>query len=133
MLTANCMQVNTGMVDYLPTGRVNWSNRTLMENSRYGTKQELRVARQLRGHGAKVAVSPGSRGAADLKASFPSGRSWNVQVKSSRSGMPASPTAKELGRLKISASRSGATPVVAKVTPKDISYRSARSGKTLKP
>jgi len=124
---------SSGMVDYLSTGRVTRSNRTLMKNNRYGAKQEQRVARQLRGHGAKVAVSPGSRGAADLKASFPSGRSWNVQVKSSRSGTPASPSAKELGRLKISASRCGATPVVAKVTPKGVSYRSARCGKTLKP
>jgi len=122
-----------GMVDYLPAGRVLGSSRKTMKNSRYGHRQEVKVTRQLRGHGAKVSMSPASRGAADLKASFPSGRLWKVQVKSSRSGMPASPTAKELGRLKISASRSGATPVVAKVTPKGTSYRSARSGKTLKP
>jgi len=124
---------SSGMVDYLSTGRVTGSNRKLMKNSRYGAKQEHRVARQLRGHGAKVAVSPGSRGAANLKASFPSGRFWNVQVRSSRSGTPVSPSPRELGRLKISASRSGATPVVAEVTPKSISYKSARSGKTLKP
>ena len=104
-----------------------------MKNSRYGQRQEQKVARQLRGHGAKVKMSPGSRGASDLKASFPSGRSWNVQVKSSRSGTAVSPSTKELGRLKISASRSGATPVVAKKTPKGITYRSARSGRKLNP
>ena len=104
-----------------------------MKNSHYGQRQELKVARQLRGHGARVQVTPGSRGAADVKARFPSGKAWNVQVKSSRAGIPASPSAKELGHLKISASRSGATPVVAKVTPKGTSYRSARSGKKLNP
>ena len=121
------------MVDYLPTGRVLGSNRKPMKNSRYGRRQEQKVARQLRSHGAKVSMSPGSRGAADLKARFPSGKSWNVQVKSSRSGTPASLSAKELGRLKISASRSTATPVVAKVTQKGTSYKSARSGRKLKP
>jgi Holliday junction resolvase len=104
-----------------------------MKSSNYGQRQEQKVARQLRGHGAKVTMSPGSRGPADVKARFPSGKSWNVQVKSSRTGIPASPSAKELGRLKISASRTGATPVVAKVTPKGTSYKSARSGRTLKP
>lgn len=104
-----------------------------MKNCRYGKRQELKGARQLRGHGARVQVSPGSRGAADVKARFPSGKAWNVQVKSSRTGMPASPSAKELGRLKISASRSGATPVVAEVTPRGTIYRSARSGGKLKP
>jgi hypothetical protein len=104
-----------------------------MKNSHYGQRQEQRVARQLRGHGAKVQISPDSRGAPDVKARFPSGKAWNVQVKSSRAGMPASPSPKDLGRLKISASRSNATPVVAKVTPKGISYNSARSGRKLNP
>lgn len=104
-----------------------------MKNTHYGQKQEQMVARQLRGHGARVQISPGSRGAADIKARFPSGKTWNVQVKSSRTGMPASPSAQELGRLKISASRSGATPVVAKVTSMGTFYSSARSGRPLKP
>ena len=104
-----------------------------MKNCRYGQRQELKVACQLRGRGARVQVSTGSRGAADVRARFPSGKAWNVQVKSSRTGIPASPSAKDLGRLKISASRSGATPVVAKVTPKGTFYSSARSGRKLKP
>ncbi len=124
---------SSGMVDYLPKGRVLGSNEKLMNNTRYGRRQEHKVARQLRGHGAKVSMSPGSRGAADLKVRFHSGRSWNVQVKSSRSRTAASPSAKELGRLKISANRSAATPVIAEVTPKGISYRSARSRKKLNP
>jgi len=129
----NNSKKSSGMVDYLPTGRVLRSSEKTMKNSRYGRRQEHKVARQLRGHGAKVSMSPGSRGAADLKARFHSGKSWNVQVKSSRSGTPASPSARDLGRLKISASRSSATPVVAKVTPKGTSYRSARSGRQVKP
>jgi len=104
-----------------------------MKNSRYGRRKEQKVARQLRGHGAKASLSPGSRGAADIKAKFPSGRTWNVQVKSSRSGAAASPSAHEIRRLKISASRSHATPVVAKVTTRGISYTSARSGRKLSP
>lgn len=124
---------SSGKVDYLPTGRVLGSSEESMKNSRYGSSHEQKVARQLRGHGAKVKLSPGSRGAADLKASFPSGKSWNVQVKSSRSGTAPSPSTKELGRLKISASGSGATSVVAKKTPKGTTYTSARSGRKLKP
>jgi len=42
-----------------------------MNRSRYGRKAEERVAKALRSRGAKVKVSPGSRGAADMKAIFP--------------------------------------------------------------
>lgn len=124
---------SSGTVDYFPVGRVLEGHTRSMNNCHYGQRKELKVARQLRGHGASVKISPGSRGAADLKVSFPSGKSWNVQVKSSRNGTPASPCARDLGRLKISASRSGATPVVAKVDRNGIAYRSARSGRSLKP
>ncbi len=99
----------------------------------YGRKKELKVAKSLRGKGASVKVSPGSRGAADLKASFSPTRKWNIQVKASRGPSPASPSRRDSGRLKQGASRSGATPVVAKVTPKGTTYRSARTGRTLKP
>lgn len=103
-------------------------------NYHFGRSQEHRVASSLRNRGASVRLSRASRGSSDLTATFPSGRSWKVQVKSSRAGTPASPSSRDLGRLKISASRSGATPVVAKTTPKKgISYRSARSGKKLNP
>jgi hypothetical protein len=104
-----------------------------MKNYRYGSKQEARVARSLRGYGAKVKRSPGSRGAADLRASFSPNRRWNVQVKSSRKQSPAWPSSKDMGRLKIGASRSRATPVVCRVTPRSIRYTSARNGRRLFP
>ncbi len=132
-LTDNDRIKSSGMVDYLPSGRVLEGHGRSMNNSHYGQRKEAKVARQLRGHGASVKVSPGSRGAADLKATFPSGKSWNIQVKASRLGTPASPSAKDLGRLKISASRNGATPVIAKVNQTSISYRSASSGRKLNP
>ncbi len=99
----------------------------------YGRRKEHKVAKSLRGKGASVKVSPGSKGAADLKVSFSPTRKWNVQVKSSRGPSPASPSTRDLGRLKQGASRSGATPVVAKVTPKGTTYKSARTGRKLKP
>ena len=100
---------------------------------KYGIKKEEKVARSLKARGAKVEKSPGSKGAADIKATFPSGTKWNVQVKASRTSKVHSPSAKDLGRLKVSASRSGATAVVAKVTPKGINYESAKTGKSMKP
>ena len=45
--------------------------RFYMNRSRYGRKAEERVAKALRSRGAKVKVSPGNRGAADMKAIFP--------------------------------------------------------------
>lgn len=98
-----------------------------------GRQQEERLAKSLRGGGAKVKVSGGSRGAADLKAKFPSGTKWNIQVKSATKGTPASPSSKDLGRLKQSSTKTGATPVIAKVTPKGTTYSSAKSGRSLKP
>ena len=98
-----------------------------------GRNEEVKLARSLRSKGASVKVSKGSKGAADLKAKFPTGTKWNIQVKSSRKGAPASPSAKDLGRLKQGATKSGATPVVAKVTPKGTGCASARSGRKLSP
>ena len=100
---------------------------------KYGRSKELKVARALRNKGASVKVSKGSKGAADLVAKFPSGTKWNVQVKATRSGTAASPSARDSGRLKQSSAKGRATPVVAKVSPKGIEYRSARSGRTLAP
>jgi len=100
---------------------------------KYGREKELKIARSLRARGASVKVSKGSRGAADLKATFPTGKKWNIQVKSTRKGTPASPSARDLGRLKQSATKSSATPVVAKVSRGKVAYSSARSQKTIKP
>jgi len=100
---------------------------------KYGRKKEELVARKLRGKGAKVKLSPGSRGAADLIAEFHSGKKWLVQVKATRKGRPASPSPKDTGRLKSSARKNRATPVIAKVSRNKVSYSSARSKKRLKP
>lgn len=105
----------------------------MTKQQKYGIKKEQKVAQSLRSRGAKVTRSPGSKGAADLKAKFPSGTKWNVQVKSTRSGTPASPSSKDLGRLKQSAARDNATPVVAKVFPKKIEYESTRGRKLTPP
>ena len=99
----------------------------------YGREKELKIARSLRARGASVKVSKGSKGAADLKANFSNGKKWNIQVKSTRKGTAASPSAKDLGRLKQSATKSHATPVIAKVSRGKVAYSSARSQKTLKP
>lgn len=99
----------------------------------FGREQEEKIARSLRAKGAKVTLSPGSRGAADLTAKFPTGTTWKIQSKASKKGIPASPSPKDLGRLKQSATKSSATPVIAEVTPEGIEYTSARSGRGLKP
>lgn len=96
---------------------------------KYGREKEIKLARSLRAKGASVKVSKGSKGAADLKATFSTGRKWNIQVKATRKGTAASPSARDLGRLKQSATKSKATPVVAKVSRGKVSYSSARSGK----
>lgn len=106
-----------------------------MSKGRYGfgRRQEEKVARSLRARGASVQLSPGSRGAADLRAEFPTGTNWNIQVKSSKRCVPASPSNLDIGRLKQSSTKTRATPVIAKVTPQGVEYTSARSGRTLKP
>ncbi len=99
-----------------------------MKNYKYGKRKEQKVAKRLRSRGASVKCSPASRGCADLTVKFPTGTKWRVQVKSSRRGEPASPSRKDLGRLKQSSTRRGATPIVAKVSPRGIKYTSARTG-----
>jgi len=100
---------------------------------KYGRDKEKKVAQLLRNKGASVKTSPASKGAADLTVTFPTRTKWHIQVKSSRAGTPASPSAKEKGRLKQGATKRGATPVIAKVSPKGIEYVSARSGRKLTP
>lgn len=104
-----------------------------MNQSKYGRKAEERVAGALRSRGARVKVSPGSRGAADIKAVFPTGTKWNIQVKASRSGKPHSLSRQEVARLKKSAAKDRATPVVASVSRGRTEYCSARSGRKLSP
>ncbi len=99
---------------------------------RKGQRGEDRVANSLRRRGFSVEQSPGSRGPADLKGNR-GDRRWFVQVKSSSTGSPAWPNPQELGRLKSAASRADATPVVAQVTPRGITYKSGRNQRHLKP
>lgn len=87
----------------------------MADQKRYGIRKENQVADYLARRGAKVAQSPGSRGAADLVARWPNGEGWLVQVKASRLGLPADPSAEDLGRLKRAAELTGTVPVVAKV------------------
>jgi len=105
----------------------------MADQYKYGRDKELKIARSLRARGASVKVSRGSKGAADLKATFRTGRKWDIQIKSTRRGTPASPSTKAKGRLKQSATKSGATPVLAKVSRGRVSYTSLRSGRKLSP
>lgn len=100
---------------------------------KYGIKKEKKVADLLRRKSASVKASRASRGAADLTVTFSTGTKWNVQVKSSRTGKPATPSARDLGRLKQSSTKRGATAVVANVSRKGVEYRSARDGRKLTP
>lgn len=99
----------------------------------YGRKKEHKAARQLRRTGASVKLSPGSRTSKDMVASFPTGTEWAVQVKATRGRVARSPSRQDLANLKRSATRTGRTPVAAKVTRKGIEYRSARSNRKLTP
>ena len=105
----------------------------MTEQYKYGRDKEKKVAQSLRNRGAKVKVSPGSKGAADLKVKFSTGTKWNVQVKSTRKGEPAKALSKDIGRLKQSSSKSKATAVIANVTQKGIAFKSASTGRKLTP
>jgi len=104
-----------------------------MKDYKYGRRKEQKVAQLLRNKGASVKTSGASRGAADLTVTFPTGTKWSVQVKSSRTSKPTSPSGRDISRLKQSSTKRGATPVVATVSPKGIEYISARSGRKLTP
>jgi Holliday junction resolvase len=106
-----------------------------MEHASYGSKAEEAVARSLRARGATVKVNTKGPGATDLEAVWPTGTTWFVQVKSSRSKSsgPAWPSSEDLRRLKSRASRLGATPVVAQVHGGEVAFYSARDGRQLNP
>lgn len=105
----------------------------MANEKRYGMRKEDQLAHYLHRRGADVELSAGSEGPADLVASWTTGTIWAVQVKASRSGEPAMPTSRDLGRLKQSAARRGATPVVAKISGNQVEFVSARTGRALKP
>ena len=103
-----------------------------MDNYGAGRRAEEKVARSLRGTGASVELSPGSRGAADLVAVFPSGRKWLIQVKAGENP-PSQLAGVSKQRLTQSATKQNATPVLATVADGEIEYRSARSNRRLRP
>ena len=82
-----------------------------VNQSKFGRNGEIKVTMSMRSRGASATMSPGSRGAADIIAKFPSGTTWAIQVKRTRSGTAATPSPKDIGRLKNSASHRGATAV----------------------
>jgi len=101
-------------------------------NYNKGIDAEKKVANDLRRAGASVEQSPGSRGPFDLHAKFDN-KKWLVQVKSG-TNPPSNLRGTELQRLNQSATKRGATPVLATVNDQgNIEYRSTRSGRKLKP
>lgn len=104
-----------------------------------GRAVEVSLARMLARQGAEVFLSPGSKGACDIVATWPSGRAWCVQSKSS--GRPdRRPSLKraEAARVRRRAARSGSLPVYAEVTAdlagtRFVSFFSLRSGRRVSP
>jgi len=99
---------------------------------KYGHEKEKKVAQSLRGSGMSCNLSTGSRGASDIQAEG-NGKKWKVQVKATRTNDSPSISSEELRRLKIQASRTNSTPVIAEVNRGQITFRSARNGRKLKP
>jgi len=86
----------------------------------FGIDMEHYVAQSLRGRGAKCDVNTKHTGAADVIATWPTGKSWRIQVKSTnRPGCaPAWPSNEEIRRLKMASTKTketNQTPVVAHV------------------
>lgn len=98
-----------------------------------GSKAEKRVANSLRRTGARVVLSPGSKGSTDMVAKWSTGKEWLPQVKYSGTRQPAGLSSREKRNLTSRAERRGATPVLAQVTPAKINYTSAKTGRKLKP
>lgn len=98
-----------------------------------GLKAENRVVNSLRRAGAVVEQSAGSRGSADVIATWNNGRKWITQVKYSGSGKPAGLSSREQENLISRAKRNNATPVLAQVIPEKIEYFSAKTERKLKP
>lgn len=88
------------------------------ENYACGISNEDKVVRKLKRAGAsKVTKSPGSRGAIDVFAEFPSGRKLGIQVKStcSPNGKVKSLTNKAIEKLNTANKEKKATSAIAKV------------------
>jgi Holliday junction resolvase len=90
-----------------------------MKNTNYecGRGEEIKLARKLKKAGAKVTLSPGSRGGFDMLADFGTGkRKLAIQLKATckTDGKAKSVTPKEKQRLIKESKENRATPVVAK-------------------
>lgn len=108
------------------------SKKGAASNYSKGVAAERKVASQYRSNGWTVIQSAGSRGAADLKCTN-GNKTHFVQVKST--GSPTRTpyiSSSEQGRLKSTATRNGATSVVAKVTPSGTNVMYAKSGANVK-
>lgn len=101
-----------------------------------GIDSEKIVAQKLRKMGAsRVAISPGSRGYADVVAEFDSRKRLGVQVKATcqDGGRVKNLSKSERKRLLKESKRDGITPVIAKVNNGKIeSMKYANSNKTVK-
>lgn len=83
-------------------------------NYAYGRRNESRVARLLQRMGYETQLSPGSRGACDIRARK-EGISLCVQVKSSRMRRCLNVSPREAKRIRQQAAREKATPIIARV------------------
>jgi Holliday junction resolvase len=108
------------------------SKRGSQSNYSKGIGAEKKVASSYKSSGWSVTQSAGSRGAADLKCTKGSTTHY-VQVKST-SNTTSKPyiSSSEIGRLKSTATKNGATSVIAKVTPNDTSVKYAKTGSVVK-
>jgi hypothetical protein len=100
-----------------------------MKRDSHSSSAEKKVMAYL---GAKSEASrprPGTKGAADMRVSFSTGTVWNVQVKACRSVAAEKVCQKNAG-IELPPSE---TLVIAKVTPRGIEYRSAKTGRKLTP
>ena len=94
-----------------------------------GIKAENAVKKIYQTKGWNVKQSPGSRGAADLKCTKDN-KSHFVQVKSSEKNT-AKISSREIGRVKLAATKNSATSVIAKVDSKGTSICYAKTGGTV--
>ena len=102
-------------------------------NSNYnkGIRAENKVANAYRQNGWSVDQSKSNKGTADLKCTNKYGTIHYVQVKSSSCGRKPYISNDECGRLKSSATRNGATAVIAEVTD-NLTIRYAKTGNKTK-
>ncbi len=98
----------------------------------YGRCGENKIARALRRKGYSVKVSRGSRGGTDIRARK-GNKKYNIQVKRTRKNQDPNVSADDLKRLKTSASRQKAVPIIAKMVRGKVTYWSARIKRKIKP